>query len=103
MSKYDHLVQIIAEGEDHPASTSPLPRKTIEPATIWVSPSPLPLSIERAAERIAAWLPSLPVGLRRYAQAHAYQRLRATGPGPYGVDEIAAVLDAIGTELNGRG
>ena len=32
-----------------------------------------------AADRIAAWLPSLPVGVRRYAQAHAYQALHARG------------------------
>ena len=55
-----------------------------------------------AAERIAAWLPSLPVGVRRYAQAHAYQRLRANGPGPYQVNEITAALEAIGSELKGR-
>ncbi|HEY2618583.1 MAG TPA: hydantoinase B/oxoprolinase family protein [Acetobacteraceae bacterium] len=52
-----------------------------------------------AAERIAAWLPSLPVGVRRYAQAHAYQRLRGNGPGPYRIDEINTVLDALGAEL----
>ena len=55
-----------------------------------------------AAERIAAWLPSLPVGVRRYAQAHAYQRLRANGPGPYGSTQITAALEAIGSELKGR-
>ena len=54
-----------------------------------------------AAEHIAAWLGSLPVGVRRYAQAHAYQRLRAKGPGPYGSDEVAEILDALHTELCG--
>jgi N-methylhydantoinase B len=54
-----------------------------------------------AAEHIAAWLPSLPVGVRRYAQAQAYQRLHARGPGPYGNDEIAGILDALHTELCG--
>jgi N-methylhydantoinase B len=52
-----------------------------------------------AAERIAAWLPSLPVGVRRYAQAHAYQRLQVNGPGPYQTDEINTVLDALGAKL----
>ena len=56
-----------------------------------------------AAERIAAWLPSLPVGVRRYAQAHAYQALHASGPGPYGDDEISAVLGTIGMEPAMRG
>ena len=45
-----------------------------------------------AADRIAAWLPSLPVGVRRYAQAHAYQALHASGPGPYGDDEVTRCL-----------
>jgi hypothetical protein len=36
-----------------------------------------------AAEHIAAWMPSLPEGVRRHAQAAVYQHLRETGPGPY--------------------
>jgi N-methylhydantoinase B len=52
-----------------------------------------------AAERIAEWLPSLPVGVRRYAQAHAYRRLQGNGPGPYRIDAINMVLDALGEEL----
>jgi N-methylhydantoinase B len=36
-----------------------------------------------AAERIAAWLPTLPEGVRREAQGQIYQHLRETGPGPY--------------------
>ncbi len=55
-----------------------------------------------AAERIAAWLPSLPAGVRRYAQAHTYQRLHATGPGPYGAAEVDAVIAAIDAELGAR-
>jgi N-methylhydantoinase B len=51
-----------------------------------------------AADRIAAWLPSLPVGVRRYAQAHAYQALHARGAGPYDDDEISAVLGTLGME-----
>ena len=56
-----------------------------------------------AADRIAAWLPSLPVGVRRYAQAHAYQALHASGPGPYGDDEISGVLGLLGAEQAMRG
>ena len=56
-----------------------------------------------AADRIAAWLPSLPVGVRRYAQVHAYQALHASGPGPYGDNEISAVLDSLGAEQAMRG
>ncbi len=55
-----------------------------------------------AADRIAAWLPSLPVGVRRYAQAHAYQRLHAGGSGPYEADSIAMVLGTISAELSSR-
>ena len=56
-----------------------------------------------AADRIAAWLSSLPVGVRRYAQAHAYQALHASGPGPYGDDEISGVLGLLGAEQAMRG
>jgi N-methylhydantoinase B len=45
-----------------------------------------------AAECIAAWLPALPEGVRRHAQAGVYQRLRASGPGPY---DSAATQQAI--------
>jgi N-methylhydantoinase B len=56
-----------------------------------------------AADRIAAWLVSIPVGVRRYAQAHAYQRLHASGCGPYQADEITTLLNALHTELCDRG
>jgi N-methylhydantoinase B len=52
-----------------------------------------------AARRIADWLPSLPAGVRRYAQASAYRRLHAAGPGPYGADAVSAVLAAVNAEL----
>lgn len=52
-----------------------------------------------AAERIAAWLPSLPLGVRRYAQAHAYQRLHAVTDGPYDDRQVSDVLAALGAEL----
>jgi hypothetical protein len=37
--------------------------------------------------------------VRRYAQAQAYDRLHAEGPGPYGAEQIAAVLDDVGSAL----
>ena len=40
-----------------------------------------------AAECIATWLPTLPEGVRRYAQAEVYQYLRQSEPGPY--DDVA--------------
>ena len=47
-----------------------------------------------AAERIAAWLPSLPEGVRRHAQAQVYRHLRETSPGPY---DTAMIDNAIRT------
>ena len=38
-------------------------------------------------------------GVRRYAQAHACQRLFAEGPGPYGADQVATVLAELSVEL----
>jgi len=52
-----------------------------------------------AAASIAALLPSLPAGVRRYAQAHVYQRLHAAGPGPYGAEQVAAIMARLNTEL----
>jgi N-methylhydantoinase B len=52
-----------------------------------------------AAERIAAWLPSLPAAVRRYAQAEAYRHLREGGPGPYRADAVAAALAAVDAAL----
>jgi N-methylhydantoinase B len=52
-----------------------------------------------AAERIAAWLPSLPVAVRRHAQGEAYRHLHGAGPGPYRAEAIAAALAAIGAAL----
>ncbi|HEY8872599.1 MAG TPA: hypothetical protein VIM52_06185, partial [Stellaceae bacterium] len=52
-----------------------------------------------AAERIAAWLPSLPVAVRRYAQGEAYRHLHAAGPGPYRAEAIAAAVTAVGAAL----
>ena len=52
-----------------------------------------------AAERIATWLPTLPVAVRRYAQAEAYRHLHDTGPGPYRDGTIAAALAAVDAAL----
>jgi N-methylhydantoinase B len=50
-------------------------------------------SFGTAADRIAAWLPSLPEGVRRHAQSAVYQRLQDSGPGPH---DAAATERAIG-------
>jgi N-methylhydantoinase B len=55
-----------------------------------------------AAERIAAWLPSLPVAVRRYAQAEAYRHLHAAGAGPYRADAIAAALATVDAALGNQ-
>jgi N-methylhydantoinase B len=52
-----------------------------------------------AAERIEAWLPSLPAAVRRYAQAEAYRRLHEAGPGPYRADAITAALAKVDAAL----
>ncbi len=52
-----------------------------------------------AADQIAAWLPSLPVGVRRYAQAQVYERLHASGPGPYDAAQVARVIADIAPSL----
>src|SRR5215207_468536 len=52
-----------------------------------------------AAERIAVWLPTLPVAVRRYAQAEAYRHLHQAGPGPYRADAISAALSAVDAAL----
>jgi N-methylhydantoinase B len=48
-----------------------------------------------AAERIAAWLPSLPAGVRRYAEGAAYRALHASGPGPYRKAAIEAAIASV--------
>jgi N-methylhydantoinase B len=45
-----------------------------------------------AVQRIAAWLPTLPEGVRRHAQAEVHRHLHETGPGPY---DSAATEQAI--------
>jgi N-methylhydantoinase B len=53
-----------------------------------------------AAELIAAWMPSLPAGVRRYAQARVYRYLHEAGPGPYDAVAVQPVLQRLETELS---
>ncbi len=52
-----------------------------------------------AAERIARWLPDLPPGVRRYAQAEVYRRLYAGGSGPYRGAAIETAIAGVGHAL----
>ena len=52
-----------------------------------------------AAERIGAFLPSLPAAVRRYAQGEIYRHLHETGPGPYQGEAIDTALAAVGAAL----
>ena len=54
-----------------------------------------------AAEAIAAWLPSLPEGVRREAQGRAYEQLRGSGPGPYDKARTEQILGVIAGQLRG--
>jgi N-methylhydantoinase B len=54
----------------------------------------------RAANLIAEWLPRLPAGVRRYAQAQVYRHLHATGSGPYDTPIIETALSKVATQLN---
>jgi N-methylhydantoinase B len=56
-----------------------------------------------AAGLIADWLPSLPAGVRRYAQAQTYRRLHETGPGPYEAPSVQRVLAELAAELGAMG
>ncbi len=52
-----------------------------------------------AMQRVTEWLPTLPEGMRRYAQAEVYRQLQAAAPGPVDValaeDAIAAVASTL--------
>ena len=52
-----------------------------------------------AAAILADWLPSLPAGLRRYAQARLYRALHDSGPGPYSEAETRAAIRTLASEL----
>jgi N-methylhydantoinase B len=54
-----------------------------------------------AAELIAGWLPRLPAGVQRYAQARVYRHLHAAGPGPYDASEVRDVLQRLENDLLG--
>jgi N-methylhydantoinase B len=50
-------------------------------------------------KRIAAWLPRLPAGVRRYAQSQVYRHLHALGPGPYAEHAIASAISKVARAL----
>jgi hypothetical protein len=52
-----------------------------------------------AAELIADWLPGLPLGVQRYAQARVYRELHEGGPGPYDAPLVIEVLAGIAGAL----
>ncbi len=54
-----------------------------------------------AAERIAAWLPTLPEGVRRHAQAQVYHHLRETSSGPYDTAMIDHAIRSAAAALPG--
>jgi N-methylhydantoinase B len=91
-------VALTAAGEVDDAATAALRRRK-RPASDGFDFGPARTEWERvhgeAAERIAAWVPGLPVAVRRYAQGEAYRQLHASGPGPYRADAIVAALAAV--------
>jgi N-methylhydantoinase B len=52
-----------------------------------------------AACLIADWLPCLPLGVRRYAQARVYRHLHESGPGPYDAPLVNDILTGLAVEL----
>jgi N-methylhydantoinase B len=54
----------------------------------------------RAADLIAEWLPQLPAGVRRYAQAQVYRHLHAIGSGPYDTPSIQTALSKAAAQLS---
>jgi N-methylhydantoinase B len=52
-----------------------------------------------AAELIADWLPSLPLGVQRYAQGRVYRHLHESGPGPYAAPLVKDILASLAAEL----
>ena len=53
-----------------------------------------------AAGLISDWLPTLPTGVRRYAQAQAYRHLHETGPGPYDTETVRKILSEVAVKLS---
>jgi N-methylhydantoinase B len=54
-----------------------------------------------AMARVTAWLPTLPDGVRRHAQAEVYRRLQAAGPGPHDAAAADAAIRAVAALLPG--
>ena len=52
-----------------------------------------------AAQRVAAWMPSLAPGLRRSAQAALYDFLQENGPGPYDAATTDQAVQAVTARL----
>ncbi|HYZ23403.1 MAG TPA: hydantoinase B/oxoprolinase family protein, partial [Rhodopila sp.] len=52
-----------------------------------------------AMRDVAAWLPHLPEGVRRYAQAEVYRLLQEAGPGPHGRDAAQRAIQAVSATL----
>jgi N-methylhydantoinase B len=52
-----------------------------------------------AAGLVADWLPSLPTGVQRYAQARVYRHLHETGPGPYDEPTVRPILSELAVQL----
>ena len=89
----DHLASVRQRSAMR-ATRSPLPPYDFGPArTEW----------ERihgaAAPLIAEWLPSLPVGVRRYAQAQLYRMLHESGAGPYAAPLVRRMIASLAAKL----
>jgi hypothetical protein len=53
-------------------------------------------------QRVTAWLPMLPEGVRRYAQAEAYRQLQDAGPGPLDAASAERAIAAVAVTLPTR-
>ena len=53
-----------------------------------------------AAELVATWLPTLPAGVRRHAQAQVYRDLHQSGPGPYAATRVSRALKDVEVQLS---
>jgi N-methylhydantoinase B len=52
-----------------------------------------------AAELIAAWLPTLPAGVRRHAQGQVYRALHQSGSGPYDATRVSQTLKDVEVQI----
>jgi N-methylhydantoinase B len=55
-----------------------------------------------AMQRVTEWLPTLPEGVRRYAQAEVYRQLQGTGPGPVDAASAKRAIAAVEATLPTR-